>query len=293
MRIRRKLTNIVLGFIFLAGLSLMLYPSVSEKWNSFHQSRVVASYVKKIAQMGSGSYEAIKEEAKKYNDTLSGKSNRFILNEEEAEIYYDVLDPSGNGVMGYLEIPSIRVKMAVYHGTEESTLQVGAGHFAGSSLPIGGEGTHCVISGHRGLPSARLFTDLDKVEIGDVFQLQVLADTLTYEVDQIRIVTPKELDDLEIEEEKDYCTLVTCTPYGINTHRLLVRGTRIENPVKEQRVHITTEAQNIEMHMVLPAAAIPFLILFLVLLFVDYRKNKIVIQERPEKCEGGDHDETI
>ena len=222
-------TTILLVLILLAGLSLLLYPTVSDYWNSFHQSRVIATYAEQVAGLEEESCEQLRDEAAAYNRALIGKSERYFMTEAEREVYESLLNVSGNGIIGYIEIPEIKCSLPIYHGTDPSVLQIAVGHIEGSSLPVGGEGTHCVLSGHRGLPSARLFTDLDQLEEGDIFMLRVLDETLTYEVDQIRIVLPTELSDLEIEAGKDYCTLVTCTPYGINTHRLLVRGHRIEN----------------------------------------------------------------
>ena len=210
--------------VFLVGLSLLLYPTVSDYWNSLHQSRAIASYAGQVAGLDDEVYEALWAEAEAYNETLPDKADRFNMSEEELEEYQTYLSVSGTNVIGYIEIDKIGCYLPIYHGTDESVLQVGVGHLEGSSLPVGGPGTHCVISGHRGLPSAKLFTDLDQMEVGDTFVLYVLDETLTYEVDQIRIVEPTEMSELAIVEGEDYCTLVTCTPYGINTHRLLVRG---------------------------------------------------------------------
>ena len=204
------------------------------------------------------------------------------MTDEERAQYESLLNVSGNGIIGYIEIPSINCSLPIYHGTDEAILQIAVGHIEGTSLPVGGSGTHCVLSGHRGLPSARLFTDLDKMVIGDTFLMRVLDETLTYEVDQIRIVLPYELDDLEIEEGKDYCTLVTCTPYGINSHRLLVRGHRIENQEEVQASRITADAMQIEPLLVAPIVAIPMLLILLVIL---------LLPKKSKKETGGDSDE--
>lgn len=229
---RKKMPVILTLIIFFSGVCLLLYPTVSDYWNSFHQSRVIAGYSQTVDQMDEEDREIFWKEAEEYNRELNNKVNRFVLSEEEIAEYNRMLNAAGNGVMGYIEIPSIAVSLPFYHGTDEGVLQVAVGHIEGSSLPVGGEGTHCVLSGHRGLPSAKLFTSLDELEIGDIFLLKVLNRTLTYEVDQIVTVEPDDISALEIEEGKDYCTLVTCTPYGVNTHRMLVRGHRIPNQEK-------------------------------------------------------------
>ena len=234
---KSRITTILLILIFLAGASLLLYPTVSDYWNSLHQSRAIAEYSKKVAEMKQEDYSQLLAAAQEYNRSLLEKEDRYKMSDEERAEYESLLDISGNGIMGYIEIPGIRVSLPLYHGTSEAVLQVAAGHIEGSSLPVGGKGTHCAISGHRGLPSAKLFTDLDKMKEGDTFSLKVLNETLTYQVDQILVVEPYDMDALEIDPEQDYCTLVTCTPYGINTHRLLIRGHRIETQesVQESR----------------------------------------------------------
>lgn len=210
--------------ILCAGLSLLLYPTISNHWNSLHQSRAISSYAEHVSALDEEMCEQIWKAAEEYNQALLERTDRYVFDEERAAEYERQLNISGNGIMGYVEIPSINCKIPVYHGTSESVLQIAAGHVEWSSLPVGGASTHCVISGHRGLPSARLFTDLDKLEVGDVFYLQVLNKTLSYMVDQILVVEPQDIEALQIEKGKDYCTLVTCTPYAKNTHRLLVRG---------------------------------------------------------------------
>lgn len=270
---RKHLSTILLILVFAIGLCLLLYPTVSDYWNSFHQSRAIADYVEQVTNIDNETYDEILREAASYNETLKGRANRFVMDDGEREQYEKQLDISGVGIMGYLEIPSIDVSLAVYHGTAESVLQVGVGHLEGTSLPVGGEGTHCVLSGHRGLPSARLFTDLDKMVVGDLFVLRILDETLTYEVDQILIVEPADLSGLEIQEGEDYCTLVTCTPYGINSHRILVRGHRVENQRQPSNVRVTADAMQIDPVVVAPAVAAPILLLLLVWLLVKYRKH--------------------
>ncbi len=278
-----KIITIVLFLVLLAGLSLLLYPTVSNYWNSFHQSRAIATYAKQVAEIDDNTYEQLWADAQAYNQTLVGKTGRYQATDEEREEQEKLLNVSGNGIIAYIEIPAIQCSLPVYHGIDQAVLQIAAGHITGTSLPVGGESTHCVISAHRGLPSARLFTDLDKLVIGDSFIIRVLDEVLTYEVDQIRIVLPHEIDELKIEEKKDYFTLVTCTPYGINTHRLLVRGHRIENQVEAQKIRVTADAIQIEPLLVAPAVAVPILLVLLIIL---------LLPKRPKK-HGGDADETI
>ena len=270
-----NLITIILILILLAGLSLLLYPTVSDYWNSFHQSRAIASYAEQVAEIDSDTYEQLWADAQAYNRSLIGKVGRYDMTDEERAKYESLLDVSGNGIIGYIEIPTIKCSLPIYHGTDEAILQIAVGHIEGTSLPVGGSGTHCVLSGHRGLPSARLFTDLDKMVVGDTFMMRVLDETLTYEVDQIRIVLPNEMDDLEIEEGKDYCTLVTCTPYGINSHRLLVRGHRIENQVEAQDIRVTSDAIQIEPLIVAPIVALPMLLALLIILLVSGTKKPV------------------
>lgn len=223
---KKDRTNLILVLIFIIGLSVMLYPTVSDYWNSRTQSRAVATYNETVESMSEEDYEEMFQEAEAYNEALSQVSMPFV-NFDQVAGYEDILDVSGTGIMGYVTIEKIRVELPIYHGTEDSVLQIAAGHLQGSSLPIGGAGNHSVISAHRGLPSARLFTELDELEVGDTFTITVLDRQMTYQVDQIRIVEPQEIEELQIDPDKDYCTLMTCTPYGINSHRLLVRGVRI------------------------------------------------------------------
>lgn len=224
---RKHLSTIVLLFILLIGLSLLLYPTVSDYWNALHQTKAITTYAENVAALDNASYDAIWDAARAYNRNLLNRSNSFLLSQEQKAEYESLLDISGQGVMGYIEIPEIDVSLPIYHGTEDTVLQVAVGHLEWTSLPVGGESTHCVLSGHRGLPSAKLFTNLDKLREGNIFLLRVLDEILTYEVDQILIVEPQDTAALEIVEGQDYCTLVTCTPYAINTHRMLVRGIRV------------------------------------------------------------------
>lgn len=270
---KRALTNFILILVFLIGLSLLLYPSVSDWWNSFHQTRAIANYSETVAQLDTGVYEDIWQRAEAYNAALAQRGVRWTLTGEELAEYNSQLDPGGTGIMGYIEIPKIKCSLPIYHGTNDSVLQVAIGHIEGTSLPVGGESTHAVLSGHRGLPSAKLFTDLDQLEAGDLFMLEVLNEVLSYEVDQVLIVLPHEVDALAIEEGEDLCTLVTCTPYGVNSHRLLVRGHRVENPETANMIRVTAEAILIEPLIVAPIVSVPMLLLLLVWLFVSTGKK--------------------
>ena len=267
-------STIILFIIFFLGLSLLLYPSFADYWNSFTQSRAIASYIEQVSSLDDDAYEKIWAACRGYNESLLGRSNDFLLSDKQRAQYNALLDLSGLGIMGYIEIPAINVNLPIYHGTSEGVLQVAIGHLDWTSLPVGGESSHCVMSGHRGLPSARLFTDLDQLYVGDTFMLHVLDETLTYEVDQIRIVLPEETEDLLIVEGKDYCTLVTCTPYGINTHRLLVRGHRIENAAEAVVVRVTADAVVIDKLIVAPFVLAPILLVLLIMLMFTTRKKK-------------------
>ena len=270
---KKHLSTIVLILIFLIGLSLLLYPSVSNYWNSFHASRAIASYSEQTAVLDEEAYRQIWEAAETYNQRLAKRGIQFSISAEQEEEYQNLLNPGNTGVMGYIEIEKLGVSLPIYHGTDDAILQIAAGHLDWSSLPVGGTSTHCVLSGHRGLPSAQLFTDLDQLVEGDTFVLYILNAMLTYEVDQILIVEPEDLSALQIEEGRDLCTLVTCTPYGINTHRLLVRGHRIDNAVAGKLVHVTSEAVQIEPVLVAPVVAAPILLVLLIVLLIPKRKK--------------------
>ena len=271
MKKKSSFVTAVLIAAFFIGALLLLYPTISDFWNSFHQSRAIASYAEQVADLDENAYDRLWEDARIYNKTLGDRMNRFVMAEEQKKAYAALLNIADNGVMGYIEIPKVRCNLPIYHGTDEAVLQVAIGHVPGSSLPVGGESTHCVLSGHRGLPSAKLFTNLDELETGDVFMLRVLDETLTYEVDQIRTVLPNELGDLAIVEGEDYCTLVTCTPYGINSHRLLVRGHRVENHAGASTIRVTADAMQIEPLQVAPLVAAPILVVMLVVVLIPHR----------------------
>lgn len=265
---RGSLSTVILLVIMLAGVAILLYPSVSDWWNSMHATQAIASYVEAVEDLSREDKEAMLEEAKAYNESLP-EGVHFDLTEEEYVKYESILDVTGTGIIGYVQIKSIGVNLPVYHGVDESILQIAAGHIPGSSFPIGGERTHAVMSGHRGLPSAKLFSDLDKVEEGDTFTVTVLDKTVTYEVDQIRIVLPEETDDLAIIGSADLCTLITCTPYGINTHRILMRGHRIGNA----DAALPAEAVRIPAYIVIPAVGIPILFVLLAGMLIYYRRR--------------------
>ena len=269
-------TTIILLLVLIVGLSLLLYPTLADWWNSMHQSRAVATYVEQVANIDDEEYAHLWEDAWNYNQSLIGRSNNYLLSEEQQKAYDQILNIGGLGIMGYIEVPSIGVTLPIYHGTDESVLQVALGHLEWTSLPVGGESSHCVISGHRGLPSAKLFTDLDKLSIGDVFMFRVLDEILTYEVDQILIVEPHETDALQIEKGKDLCTLITCTPYGVNSHRLLVRGHRVENQEEAVAVRVTADATQIEPAIVAPILAIPMLLILLIVILIPKPRRRRV-----------------
>jgi sortase A len=272
IKMKRKISTIALVIIFMIGLSLLLYPKLSDYYNSFHQTRAIATYNDMVAQLDTKKLDQLWNDAKEYNENLKDNANRFSMSKKEEKNYEQLLNVNNDGIMAYIDIPSIRVSLPIYHGTSDDVLQVGAGHIPGSSLPVGGKGTHCVISGHRGLPSATLFSDINLLKEGDTFVIHTLNRELTYEVDQIRIVLPDEVNDLEIDPDKDYCTLVTCTPYGVNTHRLLVRGHRIANLQGDAQV--TADGMQIDPIMVAPMVAIPILAGLLIWLLVKGKKKK-------------------
>ena len=273
---KKNWSNIILIVVFFVGLSVLLYPTVSDYWNSLHQSRAIATYSDAVEEMDTSDYERMWAEADAYNEKLYESGHGLGLAEDEKKEYESILDVSGTGIMSYIEIPSIKCSLPIYHGTDEAVLQIAVGHIEGSSLPVGGVNTHCVLSGHRGLPSARLFTDLDQMEEGDIFILNILGRKLAYEVDQIRVVLPEEMSDLEIEEGKDLCTLVTCTPYGINTHRLLVRGHRteyVEKKVAEEKKEVQTKKTDIRL-MIAGGAGVLILLIIIIVIVIKRRRKR-------------------
>ena len=264
------------------GVCGLLYPSVSQYWNSKTQTRAVENYQEILNSLKQEDYEVFFQEADRYNVELSELKNP-LLNYRQLEGYNEILNINGNGIMGYVSIPKLGVEIPIYHGISAEVLNVACGHLEGTSLPVGGENTHCVLSAHRGLPHAKLFTDLDKLEVGDTFTLTVLNRTLTYQVDQIKVVRPDEIDDVQLVAGKDLCTLLTCTPYGINSHRLLVRGTRIENAAPV--LYVTSNAYRIDSLVATPVVAAPILLILLIVLMVKYRDtgSKPLISKEEEE----------
>ena len=268
----KTFTKILIAALFI-GLSLLLYPTFSNYWNLKHTTRVVNEYTSQLDEVDDEGHEEIWKSAIDYNEALLLRENPFVLSDELRARYYEELKLTESGLMGYVDIPSIGVSLPIYHGTSDSVLQVGIGHLDWSSLPTGGESTHCVVSGHRGLPSAKLFTDLNRLREGDTFTLNILNEVLTYEVDQIRTVLPNEVDGLSILEGCDFCTLVTCTPYGINTHRLLVRGHRIATA--EAGATVISEAVLVDQLIVAFDLGFPLvMILFLTVMLKRPKKKK-------------------
>ena len=266
-------STIILVAIFFVGLSVLLYPTISDFWNEKRQSQAIINYDDLIVDLTPEDYSEMFDKADKYNGKIRNMSFPFLNHKNIADEYYDTLDINGDGMMGYITIEKIKVQLPIYHGTSDKVLNSAVGHVEGSSLPVGGKSTHSVLSAHRGLPSAKLFTNLDKLEIGDIFTIRILDKTITYQVDQVLIVLPSETDNLNIVQGEDYCTLVTCTPYGINTHRMLVRGTRIENIEEDKVINVITEAYQIDPLIVTPAVAAPMLGILLVILLVKSKKN--------------------
>jgi len=268
---KNNFTTFLLVLVLLAGLSLLLYPTVSDYWNSFHQTEAITGYAQQISHLDEDRYAQLLDAAVGYNAALLERRNHYLLSEEQKLVYDQMLNMADDGIMGYIEIPTIGCMLPIYHGTNEAQLQVAIGHLEWTSLPVGGESSHCVLSGHRGLPRAKLFTDLDELVVGDLFVLRVLDEVLTYEVDQILIVEPDQTEALLIEEGKDLCTLVTCTPYGINTHRILVRGHRVETMEEAMVIRLTSDAVQIEPMLVAPVVALPVLLLLLIALLIPKR----------------------
>ncbi len=275
--LKKHIVEIILYLVLFSGLCLLLYPTVSNWWNSFHQSRAIADYTASVENITAEDRAAALDKARAYNTRLASDEHSFRLGDEQMAEYNELLNVTGTGIMGYLRIPVLDVNLPIYHTVAEEVLQVGVGHIPGSSLPVGGVSTHCILTGHRGLPSSRLFTDLNLLKEGDIFIITVLEETVTYQVDQVRIVLPEEVDSLTIEKGKDYCTLVTCTPYGVNTHRILVRGHRVEN-MNDASLK-TGEARRVPHRYVIAAIAIPLVCLTAVGLVLFGNKKKKTQQE--------------
>ena len=294
---KRKITGILFGLLFLVGLGILAYPTVANQWNNYRQSRLISSYEEAVSRMEPEDFTGEWEKAKAFNDALTA-NNLYgdVFGEDDGELenteYWKVLNVGGDGIMGYLSIPKINVKLAIYHGTGDQVLQTGIGHLNGTKLPIGGESTHSVLAAHRGLPSARLFTDIDQLEPGDLFYIHVLDETLAYQVDQILDMVPH--DDmetlsaaLEIEEGEDYVTLFTCTPYGVNSHRLLVRGTRIpyEGEEEIEKTPVETMLESVQDYYML------YLILGLAVTLLVILVIRVLLKPRRRKEQNGNREE--
>lgn len=273
---RQRISTIFVVIVLLVGVGFLAYPTVSDWWNSFHQSRAISNYIEAVNDLSPEEYERIWTDAETYNKSLLSHVQTFQLDPEQQTYYESQLNIEGNGIMAYLEVPAINVKLPVYHGLSEGVLQVAIGHMEDTSLPVGGESTHCVVSGHRGLPSAKLLTDLDRISEGDVFMFHTLNETLTYEVDQIRIVEPTETSDLQIVPGEDLATMVTCTPYGINSHRMLVRGHRVPTVASDR---VVAEAEQVSPVVVAAAVGIPVMFVVLVIALIATRKRPSVKKE--------------
>lgn len=272
---RKDFSTIILVVMLFLGIAILLYPTLSDYYNRFAQFKAIANYIEQIDAVDKTDYDYEWMRARAYNEGLKYKPNRFVLSDEDLAEYRSLLNLMGSGIMGYIEVPKINCTLPIYHGTDEAVLQIAVGHIEGTSLPTGELGDHAVLSGHRGLPSAKLFSDLDKMEIGDEFVIRVLNEIMTYRVDQILIVLPEELDGLALDPEQDYCTLVTCTPYGVNTHRLLVRGHRTENAELEKIIRVVADATQIDARLMAPVFAAPMLlVLFIGMMISTSRKNR-------------------
>lgn len=282
MLMKRDKVGILLVLMLFIGVCVLLYPSLSQYWNSKTQTRAVENYQDILDSLKEEDYSALFSQAEDYNAALFQLEDP-LYDFSQLEGYGEILDVSGTGIMGYISIPKIGIELPVYHGTSPEVLNIACGHLQGTSFPVGGENTHSLLSAHRGLPHARLFTDLDKMEIGDVFTFTVLDRVVTYQVDQIKVIRPDEIDDVRIIEGEDHCTLLTCTPYGINSHRLLVRGTRIENAAPV--LHVTSNAYRIDSLVATPVVAAPILLVLLIILMIKYRDkgSKPLISKEEEE----------
>ena len=272
----KKISTLIMLILFFVGLSVLLYPAVSSYWNSKTQSMAVQSYEDMVQSMNKDDCQEIFEAANTYNAAL--RELQFPLRDfGQLQTYETTLDLNGLGMIGYISIDTIGVELPIYHGTSENTLSFAVGHMEGSSLPVGGESTHAVLSAHRGLPNSKLFTDLDKLQLGDTFSITILDEVITYQVDQILVVQPENTHEIQIEKGKDYCTLITCTPYGINTHRLLVRGVRTET-VSQKQAYIAAEAYRVDTLIVTPIVALPILLVLIIIVLCKPVKQEHIIE---------------
>lgn len=273
----RKISTIVMLSLFFVGLCVLLYPAISSYWNSKTQSRAVENYENMLENLGDIDYDELFETADDYNKALAGLETPLTQYSGLSEKYWEALNLGGDGIMGYVAINSINVTLPIYHGTSESVLSKATGHVEGTSLPVGGSSTHSVLSAHRGLPNAKLFTDLDKLQLGDVFKITVYDKVLIYEIDSILVVTPENANDIVIVEGEDYCTLLTCTPYGINSHRLLVRGRRVD-ALTPKTTYIRAEAFRIDALIVTPIVALPILLILIIYVIIQPVKRENLIE---------------
>lgn len=277
MKEKRKKQTIVLLIIFFVGLSVMLYPAIADYWNSKTQTEAIVDYEQILLNMPKEDYSNVFKEADAYNEELAAL-DMPLIEYEKVDGYFDILNVNGVGMMGYIMIDKIGVELPVYHTTDESILNIAVGHLQGSSFPVGGKNTHAVVSAHRGLPSSTLFTHLDHLEIGDQYQFKILDETITYEIDQILTVEPDETKELAIVEGEEYCTLVTCTPYGINTHRLLVRGVKVD-AFKTSKLYITSDAYRIDSLIVTPIVALPMIFILMIIVLAQPVKKDVIGDE--------------
>ncbi|MBE6638838.1 MAG: class C sortase [Ruminococcaceae bacterium] len=273
---KRRWTTIILLISFFIGLSVALYPSLSNYWNSLTQSEAIVDYEKMLQSIPKEDYSKYFAKAEEYNEQLK-KLDYPLIEYNTLQGYDELLNLTGNGMMGYVSIGKIGIELPLYHGTSDAVLSTAIGHLKGSSLPVGGLGTHIVVSAHRGLPSAKLFTDLDRMELGDTFQITILDRIIIYQVDQIRIVEPDDLSLLGIEQDKEYCTLLTCTPYGINTQRLLVRGVRVDS-IQQKNIYITADGYKVDTLIVTPVVALPMLLVLILIVFFKPVKKQSKIK---------------
>lgn len=274
MKKKVKWSTFILLAVFFVGLCVMLYPAISNFINSKSQSQAIVDYDKMLQNIPKEDYTKYFDEASQYNMQLAELENP-LAPKDKLECYNEILDLTGTGMIGYITIEKIGVELPVYHGTSDDVLSFAAGHLEGTSFPVGGQSCHSVVSAHRGLPSAVLFTNLNRMELGDTFYFTILDKTITFQVDQIKTIDPNDISQLKIESGKDYCTLLTCTPYGINTHRLLVRGVKIDS-VKQSKVYITSDAHQIDSLIITPIIGLPILFtLMMIVLFKPVKKDDL------------------
>ena len=277
---KKQVPNIILALVFIIGLCIFLYPSVSDLINSWIQSREISKYEHLVAELSFEEYDQMIADAREYNQTLIGGNLTQNIEKTQKEKYERLLSLDSTGIMGYLYISKINVRLPIYHGTDEATLQIGIGHLEGSSLPVDSDTQHVIISGHTGLPSSKLLTDLVELEVGDEFKIDVLNQRYTYEIDQILVVEPNETDSLELVKGKQYATIITCTPYGVNTHRLLVRGLLKDDTVDAK---ISGDAVIVDSTILIPIISIPLItILFIAMINIRRKRRERGVSDEEE-----------